>query len=118
MSIQKILFSFLLIALIMLSSPCAHVTRADDCDKARQYYSLGTKLSDFQERRAAFDKAVRLCPNYVEAHVNLADAYEHLAVLQSDDPRKNREPFDLAILHYQKATELNPRFFCRIHRTG
>ncbi|MGO9571754.1 MAG: OmpA family protein [Desulfomonilaceae bacterium] len=111
MSLLKISPCCLLIIVVMFACLLAGPTRAEDCDKAKQYYSLGTKLADYRERRAAFEKSVQLCPSYVEAHVNLADAFEHLAVLQSGDPKKNRELFDQAIQHYQRATELNPRFY-------
>jgi outer membrane protein OmpA-like peptidoglycan-associated protein len=85
--------------------------QGEDCEKAKQYYSLGTKLSKYEERRAAFEKAVQLCQSFVEAHVNLADAYEHLAEQQKDDATRDRELSGRAIEHYRKAVELNPEFF-------
>lgn len=106
--ISKVCSPIILMMLTCLLSVNAH---GEDCSKAKQYYSLGTKLSDYSERHDAFQKAVQLCPSYVEAHVNLADAYEHLAVAAKDDPQKNRELFDLALEHYRKAAELRPRFF-------
>jgi outer membrane protein OmpA-like peptidoglycan-associated protein len=111
MSLLKISIASLLITVSTLTSSFVGFIRAEDCGKAKQYYSLGTKLSDYRERVAAFEKAVQLCPSYVEAHVNLADAFEHLAVIQSGDAKKNQELFDLAILHYLEAIELNPHFY-------
>lgn len=70
-----------LVLVIVLLGLQPLVAAANDCAKARQYYALGTKLLNYRERRAAFQKAVDLCPSYAEAHNNLADALENLAWL-------------------------------------
>jgi outer membrane protein OmpA-like peptidoglycan-associated protein len=61
-------------------------------------YARGTKLLNYEERKATFQKAVDLCPSYAEAHVNLADAYENLA------------DFDNAERHYREALRINENF--------
>lgn len=101
-------FSIVLITFLCL---IVGTTRAEDCDRAKQYYSLGTKLTNYAERRAAFEKAVQICHSFVEAHTNLADACEHLAVLQRKDAGVREDLLDKAVEHYRKATELNPQFF-------
>jgi outer membrane protein OmpA-like peptidoglycan-associated protein len=111
LSVPRISTNYLSIVLVMITCLFTGTIRADDCDKAKQFYSLGTKLSDYGERRAAFEKAIQICPSFVEAHVNLADAFEHLAVQKKDDATSDRELFGHAIEHYQKAIELNPQFF-------
>jgi outer membrane protein OmpA-like peptidoglycan-associated protein len=78
--------------LLVLGSEAAFATTA--CDDAKEHYARGAKLLNFAERREAFAKAVELCPDYPEAHVNLADAYENLG------------DFDAAGKHYSQAIAL------------
>ncbi len=101
-----IMFSFLPCALT------ADVVRADDCVKAQNYYKLGTTLLNYEERRAAFHRAVELCPSHAAAHNNLADALENLAALASgrnfDEKSisQGSKLLDQAVRHYTKALEL------------
>jgi outer membrane protein OmpA-like peptidoglycan-associated protein len=67
---------------------------ADDCGKAREVYAQGVAQVNLGERKQAFQTATELCPSYAEAHVNLADAHEHLQDLPSAEK------------HYQKAIDL------------
>ena len=85
-----ILASFLLCSAIFQSG----MVFALPCDEAKDHYAEGVKLINFSERKEAFAKAVELCPDYAEAHVNLADAYENLG------------DFDAAEKHYSQAIAL------------
>jgi len=87
--------------------------RADDCSRAKEYYAKGTKLLNYEERRAAFQRAVEMCPSYAEAHNNLADALENLAGigrgrnLDEKSISQGNALLEQAVKHYQKALELN-----------
>jgi outer membrane protein OmpA-like peptidoglycan-associated protein len=61
-------------------------------------YLKGTQLLNFDRRRDVFARAVILCPSFVKAHVNLADAYENLG------------QFEKAEVHYRKAEQLRKDF--------
>lgn len=106
MSLHRI--SAVIIGLLLAA---AAPSLAEDCAKAKDYYTLGNKLIKFTERRAAFQQAVNLCPTFAEAHVNLADAHENLAVTDSKQGGKTQEHFDKAAAHYQEGMRLNPRLF-------
>ncbi|MGC8906955.1 MAG: OmpA family protein [Desulfomonilaceae bacterium] len=88
------------------------VAAAEDCQKAKAFYKLGVSLLNYEERRAAFQKAVDLCPSYAEAHNNLADALENLAALSQgrnfDDNglSQGNRLLDQAVQHYTRALEL------------
>ena len=69
---------------------------ATDCDKARQIYDRAVAVSDYNVKAKLYQKAVDLCPDYADAHNNLADAFEHLA------------KYDEAIAEYRQAIRLNP----------
>ena len=69
---------------------------ATDCDKARQIYDRAVAVSDYNVKAKLYQKAVDLCPDYANAHNNLADAFEHLA------------RYDEAIAEYRQAIRLNP----------
>jgi len=88
-------FVLVLAAMAMLS--CVSGVIAEDCEKARKVYDVGKDLLNYEERRAAFQKAVDLCPSYAEAHVNLADAIENSAKTSAD--------YDKAIAEYKKAVK-------------
>lgn len=82
---------------------------------ARAKYDEGIKLinKEYEERRAAFQKAVDLCPSYAEAHNNLADALEHLGVElkakgTEEDIRNGDKLLDRAEKHYLEALKLKP----------
>lgn len=105
-------FAFALILLIL--PPYGHVIAAD-CEKAKEIYSHGVKLMNYEDRKAAFQKAVDLCPSYAEAHVNLADALENLGrrgdQYTEKSLSKNNKYLDKAVEHYKKATEINSELF-------
>lgn len=89
----------LLLVLSALMTIPLSVVADDNCDRARQYYQDGVKLLRYDDRKAAFEKAVKLCPNYAEAYVNLADAYENMA------------EFEQAEKHYKQAATIKPELF-------
>lgn len=83
----------------------------EDCVAAKAKYDEGVKLINFNERRAAFQRAVDLCPKYAEAHVNLADALEHLGLMKKEKFEGTHEAnklLDDAIRHYSLAMQLKP----------
>jgi outer membrane protein OmpA-like peptidoglycan-associated protein len=79
----------LLVFVLAVSTLLAHAT--EDCSKAKEIYSRGKDALNYSERKELFLQAVKLCPSYAEAHVNLADSYENLG------------DFDSAEKHYQEA---------------
>ncbi len=89
--------------------------QAEDCDKAKEFYAAGTKLFNYQERADAFQKAVNLCPSFADAHVNLADAFENLAMTSKDLTQKNlamnNKFLDMAIKEYQEALKIKTNLF-------
>ncbi len=87
----RLIFALLLCVFILQSGKISASTL---CDEARDHYARGVNLLSFPERKEAFAKAVELCPDYAEAHVNLADAYENLG------------DFDAAERHYAQAVSL------------
>jgi hypothetical protein len=71
----------------------AIMARADDCVEARKWYHEGLALSDDSEREASYYRqAIKLCPNYFEAHNKLGEVY------------KNRGQYELAIKEFQQAS--------------
>lgn len=78
----------------LMAAPTSASPAAGACEEARERYARGSKLLNFSERREAFAKAVELCPDYAEAHVNLGDSYENLG------------DFDSAEKHYSQAVGL------------
>lgn len=100
---------------VLLTVAFAEEAKAEDCARAREVYRLGTALLNYEERREAFQKAVDLCPSFAEAHVNLADALEHLAriprELSQNALTTKNDLFDKAIGQYRKALELNRNLF-------
>ena len=91
----------------------------EKCVEARKVFAAGIKLNDMNLRREAFQKAVDLCPTYAEAHGNLANAYERLAMvakLNFDGAREANDLLDLAVLHYEKALKINPQSPVKIER--
>ena len=87
---------FILCALI--STPLL-VNADDNCDKAKEYYQEGVNALQYAERKIAFEKAMKLCPTYAEAHNNLADAYENLG------------EFEQAEKYYKQSANLKPDLF-------
>lgn len=90
---------------------------AGDCGLARDYYAKGVNLLNYEARRAAFQKAVELCPSYAEAHNNLADALENIAAMgkgRGFDEKSFAEGhslLDQAVKHYARALELNKSLY-------
>ncbi len=87
------------------------VPKGDKCSSAREKYNEGVKLLNYEARRSAFQKAVELCPSYAEAHVNLADAFEHLGLMRKENFNGVQEAnklLDQAARHYSRAIELKP----------
>ncbi|MDD3472119.1 MAG: OmpA family protein [Syntrophaceae bacterium] len=85
----------------------------ENCSEAKGHYKLGASLFNYEERRAAFQKAVDLCPDYAEAHNNLADAYENLGlnnkrVFSQQNQIDGDRYLEKAEKHYQQALKLKP----------
>ena len=102
-----------LLGVALLTCALASGARAaEDCSKAKEFYKLGASLLNYEERRAAFQRAVDLCPSYAEAHNNLADALENLAALaqgRNFDEKglsQGNRLLDQAVQHYTRALEL------------
>jgi outer membrane protein OmpA-like peptidoglycan-associated protein len=87
------------------------VANAGDCDKAKQLYASATRLLSYEARAKAFQEAVTLCPDFAEAHVNLADAYENLAKEVKDDPKSFNAFLDKAVSEYLAALKINKGLF-------
>jgi outer membrane protein OmpA-like peptidoglycan-associated protein len=88
-------------------------SKGDKCLAAKEKYNEGVQLINYKARREAFQKAVELCPDYAEAHVNLADALEKLGVEEkakfSQEKVKNgNKLLDDAVEHYSRALNLKP----------
>ena len=107
-------FTAIFVMLVLISCPVSLLAgNVDDCAEAKTLYQQGVNLLHDDERLAAFQKAVDLCPDYAEAHNNLADAYENLG-------RRKKRTFSeqtqidgdrnlgKAEYHYKKALELKP----------
>lgn len=58
----------------------AHVMpcMANSCKEARKLYKSAVETPGYEHKVMQYQKAISLCPEYAEAHNNLADAYEHL----------------------------------------
>lgn len=93
--INPCVFPFLLCIWTILVCIPSFAT-ASDCTEARQIYKSAVATPDYQEKARLYQRAIALCPDYAEAHNNLADAFEHLA------------RYDEAIAEYRKAMQLNP----------
>lgn len=68
-------FPFLLCILTFLFCIPSFAT-ATNCDKARQIYDRAVASSDYNAKAKLYQKAIDLCPDYADAHNNLADAFE------------------------------------------
>lgn len=100
-----------LAAIVALSARFPAYSEAEDCYKAREVYESGTRLLNYEERRVAFQRAVDLCPSYADAHVNLADAFEHLARLKRDDIGEFNRLVEAAVEHYRTALRYRDNIF-------
>ncbi len=78
----------------------ANLVRAEDCGKAKdlavQAFQAGRQGKPAAEQRRLLQEALRLCPDYAEAHNNVG-------VLLEDDGR-----YEDALRHYQEAARLKP----------
>lgn len=107
---------FVITIILAASAPIKAAPMEEDrCLTAKKIYDRGTKLMNYEARRAAFQKAVDLCPSYAEAHVNLADALENMGRRGDQYSEKglttNNKFLDKAVEHYKKAIELNSELF-------
>jgi len=89
----------------------APVVAADNCVRARELYTSGVTSVNYDQRRAAFQKAVELCPSYAEAHVNLADALENLAKTKRHDAKEFNRLLDMAVAEYAEALKYRKDLF-------
>lgn len=69
---------------------------AKDCLNAQKVYHQAVNQRDFQKREHLYRQAIALCPDYAEAHNNLADALEQ------------QGKYDQAVVEYHKAIKLKP----------
>ncbi len=84
------------------------IAGAADCNKAKEIYSRGAQIIRFEERVKTFQQAVDLCPIFPEAHVNLADAFENLASLTTNNVTKFNQLLDRAAAEYRESIKYNP----------
>ena len=91
-----------------LDSACARHSGAEDCNKAKEIYSRGVQIIRFEERVKTFQQAVDICPIFPEAHVNLADAFENLASLTTNNVTKFNQLLDRAAAEYRESIKYNP----------
>lgn len=96
MHMPKTIFKMILSVLFLVLWSAVSTAANDECEKARELYDQAKNLLNYGERCDLFLQAVKLCPSYGEAHVNLADAYENLG------------EFENAEAHYQEAISLRP----------
>lgn len=99
------------VSLLIVGSVLTTAESADKCAKARELYRQGTGLLNYEQRRAAFQRAVELCPSYAEAHVNLADAYENLAKKSKGSVKRFNRFLDMAAREYATAITYRPDIF-------
>jgi hypothetical protein len=68
------------LVILLISIAClmaGNTASADDCNEARQWYNEGLALSDSSEREARYyQRAIKLCPDYFEAHNKLGEVYK------------------------------------------
>jgi outer membrane protein OmpA-like peptidoglycan-associated protein len=111
---KRMMFS-LFVFVSALSLLCPAAAQGEDCEKARQEYQNGSRLLNYEARRQVFQAAVDLCPAFAEAHVNLADALENLALsgkeFGTENLQRNNALLDRAIREYQEAIKYNPKLF-------
>lgn len=95
-SITCCIFLILLGLSSTLFLPVRSSLAGGNCDKAREIYQNAVATSDYHQKAELYQRAIDLCPDYPEAHNNLADAFEHLA------------KYEEAIAEYRQAITLNP----------
>jgi outer membrane protein OmpA-like peptidoglycan-associated protein len=66
------------------------------CNTRQQLYQDALQADSYQKKAALYRQLVKKCPNFSEAHNNLADALENLG------------QYDMAIRHYELAIKANP----------
>jgi outer membrane protein OmpA-like peptidoglycan-associated protein len=84
------------------------LAEAADCNKAKEIYARGVQIISFEERAKTFQQAVDLCPIFPEAHVNLADAFENLASLTTNNVIEFNQLLDRAAAEYRESIKHNP----------
>ncbi len=81
---------FFLLALLLF--PAGGALAGHDCDRAREWYDEGLRLSDDSDREAScYLKAIDLCPEFVAARNRLGELY------------KNRGHYELSIEQFERA---------------
>jgi outer membrane protein OmpA-like peptidoglycan-associated protein len=76
---------------------------AEDCAKAKKYYDYAVKeLKELPDKRYSFEKAVELCPSFIEARLNLGKTLLELANHDCDLKAQN-ELLDRAAEQYEAA---------------
>jgi len=85
--------------------------KAEDCDRAKAVYASATKVLNYEERRQKFQDAVKLCPSFAEARVNLADALENLASMSGKDVERFNNLLDRAAEEYRAAIRIKGDLF-------
>lgn len=93
-----------MVALLCYAACWPGVVESAACDVAQECLLLGMSLGPsgastcLEQKRTLYTQAVEHCPQYPEAHNNLADVYERL------------RQFPRAETHYRQAIRLNLRF--------
>jgi len=75
--------NLLIILILMTGLTSGNMVWADDCDEARKWFNEGLALSDNSEREASYyRKAIKLCPDYFEAHNKLGEVYKSMGAYE------------------------------------
>ncbi len=108
-------YCFLVVWLLLQSSVADSIVASnlvDGCTQAKLIYSEACRYTNAEHRKRAFEKAVELCPNYAEAHNNLADALETLALIEKpftpENVKLKNQLIDRSITEYRKALTIRP----------
>ena len=124
--------NLLFILVFMTGLTSGNMVWADDCDEARKWFNEGLALSDNSEREASYyRKAIKLCPDYFEAHNKLGEVYKSLGAYElavKEFKQAARRPsfaephnglgeiyrmqgrYDLAAEEFAKAIRIKPDF--------
>lgn len=91
---RKFAITSIMLTLVLTSY---NVLAGVQCDEARELYKEATSTQNNSGKIALYQRAIQLCPDYAEAHNNLADAYEKIGYI------------DKAEEEYREALRLNPK---------